>query len=68
MYQVCDSRQACSIVNGPEIQITERLITENELNEIIAKFKAPMERMEYDNAFRIALSAAISLRVRPLYT
>lgn len=63
MYQVCDSRQACSTVNGPNIKMAEYKMTENKFNETIAQIKASMERMEYDNAFRIALVAGISFKV-----
>lgn len=63
MYEVCDSREACSIVNGPIITTTMPSDTDINLNETISSIKASMSRMEYDQSFGTGLIAGITLKV-----
>lgn len=63
MYEVCDSRSACSTVAGPNLTVRQWPMTDKELNMIVDRINASMWRLEYDNAFRDALMTGISLKV-----
>lgn len=63
MYEVCDSRGACSIVEGPQLTVNEWPMTSEEFSIISGRINASMWRFDYDSAFREALMTAISLKV-----
>lgn len=63
MYEVCDSREACSTVNGPTISTTMPSDDEINLGDIISNVRASMSRMEYDQSFTLALMAGSTLKV-----
>ncbi|XP_037027027.1 uncharacterized protein LOC119067871 isoform X2 [Bradysia coprophila] len=67
MYETCDSREACSIVNGPTIVTTMPSDDEIDLGDIISNIKASMSRMEYDQSFFVALVAGMSLKNHNLF-
>lgn len=63
MYEVCDSREACSTVNGPRISTTMPLDNDINLDDILSNIRASMSRMEYEQSFGFALMAGITLKV-----
>lgn len=63
MYEVCDSREACSIVNGPMISTTMPSDADINLHDTLNSIKASMSRMEYHQSFSEALIAGITLKV-----
>lgn len=63
LYEVCDSREACSIVNGPIISTTMPPDEDINLNDILNSIKASMLRVEYHQSFSEALIAGITLKV-----
>lgn len=64
MYEVCDSREACSIVIGPLLNTTMPSDTDINLEDTISNIKASMSRLEYDQSFGFALIAGTTLKVR----
>lgn len=63
MFEVCDSRSACSIVAGPNVTINAVNISQDEFNIIILQMSSSIDRMEYENALKVALIAGISFKV-----
>lgn len=63
MYEVCDSREACSVVQGPIITTTMPLDKDINFDDIISNIQASMLRMEYDQTFSFALIAGMTLKV-----
>lgn len=63
MYEVCDSREACSTVSGPIITTTMPLDKDINLDDTISNIKASMSRMEFDQSFSFALMAGMTLKV-----
>ena len=63
MYEVCDSRKACSIINGPSIMTLPSEITDSEYQTLINIIKSLISRMEYNAALRKAFATAITFKV-----
>lgn len=63
MYEICDSRSACSIIAGPNVTIDAVTITQDEFSNILLQMSSSIDRMEYENAFKVALIAGISFKV-----
>lgn len=63
MYEVCDSREACSTVEGPIISTTMPLDKDIDIDDTISNIKASMSRMEFDQSFGFALIAGMTLKV-----
>ncbi|KAJ6638595.1 hypothetical protein Bhyg_11332, partial [Pseudolycoriella hygida] len=62
LYEVCDSREACSTVKGPMIATTKPLEKGINLVDVIKNIKTSMSRMEYDRAFDLALMTGYTLK------
>lgn len=63
MYEVCDSRSACSIIAGPNVTMNAVAISQEEFSNIILQMSSSFDRMEYENALKVALIAGISFKV-----
>lgn len=63
MYEVCNSRLACSNQVGPDIETITEPLMENEFNDIINKINLSFIRMEYNEGFNYVIMSAITFNV-----
>lgn len=66
VYEVCDSRESCARYFGPNVTVELSTDTASETDDkmlaIDDDIAAAMERMDYEEAFRVANITAITLR------
>lgn len=67
-YQVCDSRDACSVIQGPLITVTANMnLTESELDLRLAQIEGGIRRQDYDEMFKWAINLIFTLRYNAMF-